>query len=61
MPFAIEIVASAVEHLKTLRAFEQARLRDEIILHLTHEPLTETRRRKRIATKSNGAMGTAGR
>jgi mRNA-degrading endonuclease RelE of RelBE toxin-antitoxin system len=46
--YRIEFVATAVEDLTTLRAFDRRRVGAEVGVQLAHEPARETRNRKRL-------------
>jgi mRNA-degrading endonuclease RelE of RelBE toxin-antitoxin system len=48
MTFAIEFTHSAADHVRALRKFEQQLVLDTIEQQLRHEPLTETRNKKRL-------------
>jgi mRNA-degrading endonuclease RelE of RelBE toxin-antitoxin system len=48
MAFAIVFTERADGHLAGLRAYEQARVVDEIEEQLAHEPLTRTSRKKEL-------------
>ena len=48
MPFTVLLTERADRHLAGLRAYEQARIVDEIEALLAHEPLRPTNRKKEI-------------
>jgi mRNA-degrading endonuclease RelE of RelBE toxin-antitoxin system len=48
VPFKILLTERADRHLAGLRAFEQARILDEIDAQLTHQPLRRTTRKKEL-------------
>lgn len=48
MPFTLLFTDRADRHLAGLRAYEQARVVDEIAAQLTHEPLRATARKKEL-------------
>jgi mRNA-degrading endonuclease RelE of RelBE toxin-antitoxin system len=48
MPYHIRSAPAAAEDFYTIRAFDQARLRDAIASQLCHEPTVPTRHRKKL-------------
>lgn len=46
MAYEIEFAQAVKEHVKSLKAYQCARVLDEIEKQLVYEPLTETRNRK---------------
>lgn len=48
MAFAIEIVPSALDELKRIKAFYRQQIRNAINQQLTNQPTVETRNRKRL-------------
>jgi mRNA-degrading endonuclease RelE of RelBE toxin-antitoxin system len=48
MKFAIAFTRTAAEHVRGYRKHEQKIVLDAIAEQLTHEPITETRNRKRL-------------
>jgi hypothetical protein len=46
--FEIEFISEAVDDLKSFRKFEQRSIFDAIIEQLSHEPVTDTRNRKKL-------------
>jgi addiction module RelE/StbE family toxin len=49
MAYAIEIVASALNELKRIKAFYRQQIRDAIKQQLTNQPNVETRNRKALS------------
>ncbi len=48
MAYEIEFAQVVKEHMKSLKAYQRARVLDEIEKQLVYEPLTETRNRKHL-------------
>lgn len=48
MPFAVHFTPTAASHVRAYRKFEQQRILDAIAEQLQHEPMVETRNRKRL-------------
>jgi len=46
--YQIELTPEAIDDLASFRKFDQVRIVDALENHLTHEPATETRNRKRL-------------
>jgi mRNA-degrading endonuclease RelE of RelBE toxin-antitoxin system len=49
MAYAIEIVASALDELKKIKAFYRQQIRDAIRQQLANQPTVETRNRKPLS------------
>jgi mRNA-degrading endonuclease RelE of RelBE toxin-antitoxin system len=49
MKFEIAFTQTAADHVRAYRKFEQRIILDAIDEQLTHEPVTETRNRKRLS------------
>jgi mRNA-degrading endonuclease RelE of RelBE toxin-antitoxin system len=49
MKFEIAFTQTAAEHLRSYRKFDQRIILDSIDEQLSHEPMTETRNRKRLS------------
>jgi mRNA-degrading endonuclease RelE of RelBE toxin-antitoxin system len=54
MAYAVRFTPQAAEHLRSLRRFDQVRLRDPIVRHLTDRPTDETRNKKELESESLG-------
>src|SRR5438105_3380150 len=54
MAYRIELTELATNELKAIRAFDQARVVDEMKAQLVHEPLVATRNRKPLGSVSPG-------
>jgi hypothetical protein len=48
MAFEIEFTQTATDHVRSYRQFDQRIILDAIEEHLLHEPMAETRNRKRL-------------
>jgi mRNA-degrading endonuclease RelE of RelBE toxin-antitoxin system len=48
MAFEIDLTQTAADHVRAFRKFEQRIILDAIEKQLRHEPMTETRNRKRL-------------
>ena len=49
MTFKIAFTATAAEHVRSIRRFDQKIILDAIVEQLTQDPTTETRNRKRLS------------
>jgi len=50
MTFAIEFTQTAADHVRAFRKFEQQMVLDAVEEQLRHEPMTETRNKKRLGS-----------
>jgi hypothetical protein len=57
MPFEIQFTASAAEHVRTYRKFEQQIILDAVQEQLGYEPMTETRNRKSLSGERDFRLG----
>jgi mRNA-degrading endonuclease RelE of RelBE toxin-antitoxin system len=48
MAYKVELTSLAINNLKAIRAYDRCRIVDEIHVQLEHQPIVETRNRKRL-------------